>query len=284
MIRKLARSINTGIRRVLTPISRWWNLENWTAASELFLKLLSVVTLIVAVEFFSLKPKIEWNVKYLDKFEYRKFQEYYANAGREMPDIVETAITRFFYSLDYHGQTGVIVRDELTLAKSSVPEDQFVFNLGEYIPAGDEKDFAWSAITNEAVTIGKITITNTGNAPATKIQILPPPEFKLTNSAPQVFDLAPGESITVWIDAGKKYDFELEYLWGDTPGEAPNIIVTWDTSFGVVNKKLFMTLGSVALLIWISVVARDIWFSEETTEDNSISESTEAPTKIEEQI
>ena len=227
---------------------------------------MAIVALILAADFFLVKPNIEWNVKYLDRIDRSKVEEAYRKESKEIPAAVTDAIASFLSGLDYNKQTGIIETNNFLITKDSAPEDQYVFYLVDYLTesslSSEDVWFAWSAIRDATTTVGKIVISNTGDAPATKIQIITPPPFFLTNPATHSFDLAPRESVTVLMDAGQKYGFSLEYLWGDNPGQLPNVVVVWDTSFGVVNKRLFILLSGLALAIWMSVIGREIWFTK----------------------
>lgn len=254
------------IRKIIKPFFRWWNLENWNSSADLFLKLMSIIALVLAADFFLLKPNVVWDVKYLDQLERNKIEEYYRKAGKEVPKGITDAIDNFFYSLDYNKQTGVIDMYDYGRGDPEVPDGQFVFYLFDFIKddnfTDEEKWFAWDAIREATTTIGKITISNIGSASASRIQIIPPPPFVLDETSTQFFDLAPNKSVMLLINAGEKYNFSGEYFWGDNSGKPPNVVVVWDTSKGAINKTLFLRLSILAIVIWLTVIGKEIWFSK----------------------
>jgi hypothetical protein len=271
MARKRSKTVQ-GVKKAIVPILNWWNLKNWSSSVDLFLKLMGIVALILAADFFLLKPEIVWEVKYLDQIDRSKVEEYYRKEGMTVPDAVTDAINNFLSSIDYRKQTGIIDTSSFLTPSSEsyepgVPDGQFVFYLFDFLSkynlSDDEEWLAWLAISNATTTTGKITISNIGDAPATRIQVIPPPPFVLDQTSMQSFDLAPNNSIMVIINSKEKYDFSSEYFYGNNPGGPPNIVVVWDTPNGVINKTLFLWLSIFAITIWITVMIKEIWFSKE---------------------
>ena len=293
---------------------RWWALENWRGAADLLAKFATVLGAIAVANFFVLKPDIVWDVSLHSKLDGARLVDSYGGS-ENVPPTVTRAIEEhnrqngeqlfrsdlfqddlssltLFEPLSSDALASLIefYRSDLAEELGEVTVPQFAVNLAA---SGnltlDQMEFALRALEESRYLLGRVRISNAGQAAVRGVSITPPAGFVPYGPASEVFDLVAGAQRTVEFRAdgesmlaramenarlfplresglasalfvGAFNEERFAQLDRIAPIEE-GFRVLWEPS-DALDAPALLTIGALLLVLWLLVVVKDIFFPQ----------------------
>jgi hypothetical protein len=199
-------------------IWRWFSLERIDQWIGLFVKFAGVITLLVAIDFFSLKPNIETSyhaiIRYLDSDEVRTS---YTSAGKTIPPVVGDVLNSPYPPLfPFSAPSKEEVEKLKEIFGSTLTDLGYVTALEGL--STEDRDFAIETLRGATYTLVQVTVSNSGRAEGHDISLQISPVYSFTlvsqlpasypslvSTSPMCSKLDPTESFS--LEPGKSIPF-----------------------------------------------------------------------------
>lgn len=254
--------------KLISRLFDWWTLQNWESAATLASRLTVVWVAISASSLFIVVPRVDKDVR-VSWWDINPeiIRRIYSEDAREFPGDI-WGFARAAQKLEDLSYQAAVQGHVSIYANWS--DDEYWTNLVVYFwPETDDNPFEdWSndeikflmgAASDAFYAQFSLTVTNTGQSFAYHVSITAP-DFYLAKNPPQEFTLGPGES--------RSFEF-LHYPGAIQPTylspenwssyALQDFEVNWDRSGPFPPAKFIPYLGVLMILLWATVVVRDIW-------------------------
>jgi len=252
---------------LFTKVVSWWNIANWLRAADLASKFVIVWAAFSASSLFLIQPKIARQMSVTRVgFDLDMVKQAYAAAGEIMPTDAGslTTLAQQLEDLSYRAAVQGHVASYLNW-----PMDQYWLLLLEYFaPASPSQQlegldneqigFLVDTVAQAYYVESSLRLTNEGQTTAKRITISKPDAFIALDPVQQ-FELRPGDSRVFqfrYFAGSLQPASSLASDWGKYTGE--DFQVFWDESASFSTSRFIIYLGATMVLIWISVVLRDV--------------------------